>query len=41
MKSDVQMKADVEAELDWDRAINATNVGVSAHCLTKKAFHFG
>ena len=29
MKSDVQMKADVEAELDWDRAINATNVGVS------------
>lgn len=29
MKSDVQLKKDVQAELDWDPAVNATNVGVA------------
>jgi osmotically-inducible protein OsmY len=29
MKTDVQLKHDVVAELDWERAINATNVGVA------------
>lgn len=28
MKTDVQLKADVTAELAWDPAINATNIGV-------------
>jgi len=28
MKSDIQLKADVTAELAWDPAINATNIGV-------------
>lgn len=28
MKSDIQLKADVMAELAWDPAINATNIGV-------------
>lgn len=29
MKSDEQLKKDVEAELEWDASINATNVGVA------------
>jgi osmotically-inducible protein OsmY len=29
MKTDTQLKHDVVAELDWDRAINATNIGVA------------
>lgn len=29
MKTDVQLKHDVVAELDWDRSVNATNVGVA------------
>ena len=29
MKTDTQLKHDLVAELDWDRAINATNVGVA------------
>jgi osmotically-inducible protein OsmY len=29
MKTDTQLKHDIVAELDWDRAINATNVGVA------------
>lgn len=28
MKSDIQLKADVTAELAWDPAVNATNIGV-------------
>jgi osmotically-inducible protein OsmY len=28
MKSDIELKADVAAELTWDPAINATNIGV-------------
>src|SRR6185369_4181473 len=28
MKSDMELKADVAAELAWDPAINATNIGV-------------
>jgi len=28
MKSDIQLKADVTAELAWDPAINATDIGV-------------
>lgn len=28
MKTDIQLKADVTAELAWDPAINATNIGV-------------
>jgi osmotically-inducible protein OsmY len=28
MKSDIELKADVAAELAWDPAINATNIGV-------------
>jgi osmotically-inducible protein OsmY len=30
MKTDSQLKNDVEAELDWDPAINAAAIGVSA-----------
>lgn len=30
MKSDVDLKKDVVAELEWDPAINATNIGVAA-----------
>lgn len=29
MKSDAQLKKDVEAELEWDPAINAAEVGVA------------
>ena len=29
MKSDAQLKKDVEAELEWDPSINATQVGVA------------
>ena len=29
MKSDLQIKSDVSAELVWDPAVNATNVGVA------------
>lgn len=29
MKTDAQLKMDVESELDWDPAINAANVGVA------------
>ena len=29
MKSDAQLKKDVEAELEWDPSINATEVGVA------------
>jgi osmotically-inducible protein OsmY len=29
MKTDSQLKADIEAELDWEPSINATNVGVA------------
>jgi osmotically-inducible protein OsmY len=29
MKSDLQLKKDIEAELEWDPAIKATNVGVA------------
>lgn len=29
MKTDAQLKMDVEAELKWDPAVNATNVGVA------------
>lgn len=29
MKNDVQLKKDVEAELEWDASVNATQVGVS------------
>lgn len=29
MKSDEQLKKDVEAELEWDAAINATHIGVA------------
>ena len=29
MKTDSQLKKDVVAELEWERSINATNVGVS------------
>jgi osmotically-inducible protein OsmY len=29
MKSDAQLKRDVEAELEWDASINATHVGVT------------
>ena len=29
MKSDLQIKADINAELVWDPAVNATNVGVA------------
>jgi osmotically-inducible protein OsmY len=29
MKNDVQLKKDVQAELDWDPAVDATNVGVA------------
>jgi osmotically-inducible protein OsmY len=28
MKTDLQLKADVTAELDWDTAINAAGIGV-------------
>lgn len=30
MKSDAQLKKDVQAELEWDPAVDATHVGVSA-----------
>jgi osmotically-inducible protein OsmY len=29
MKSDAQLKKDVEAELEWDPSINAAEVGVA------------
>ena len=29
MKTDANLKSDVSSELDWDPAINATNVGVA------------
>lgn len=29
MKTDAQLKRDVESELDWDAAVNAANVGVA------------
>lgn len=29
MKTDAQLKKDVEAELDWDPAVNATRIGVA------------
>ena len=29
MKTDEQLKKDVEAELEWDASINAANVGVA------------
>jgi hypothetical protein len=29
MKSDKQLKSDIEAELDWDPAVHAANVGVA------------
>jgi osmotically-inducible protein OsmY len=31
MKSDVQLKKDVEQELEWDPAINAAGIGVEVH----------
>lgn len=36
MKSDAQLKKDVMAELEWDPAIHATQVGVS-NAITLKA----
>ena len=29
MKTDAQLKKDVESELEWDVSVNATHVGVS------------
>lgn len=31
MKSDIQLKKDVEQELEWDPAINAAGIGVEVH----------
>lgn len=31
VKTDAQLRADVSDELAWDRAVNATNVGVTVH----------
>lgn len=31
MKTDAQLKKDVEAELDWDPSVNASNVGVAVN----------
>ena len=31
MKTDAQLRKDVEAELEWDRSVNATHVGVAVN----------
>jgi hypothetical protein len=39
MKSDLQLKSDVTAELAWDPAANDTNVGVAARGATRAVDH--
>lgn len=40
MKTDAQLKRDVEAELDWDPSVNATSVGVAVQdCVVTLTGH--
>ncbi|KWH20881.1 OsmY domain-containing protein [Burkholderia cepacia] len=42
MKSDIQLKKDVEKELEWDPAINAADIGIEVHSgIVTLAGHLG